>query len=198
MKQQGKFILLSLKEFAGWLKLKQVTRQITLIQNHHTYQPNYSSFEGNNHFQLLIGMESYHIHCAGMAQIAQNFTIFPDGLIAVCRDLNTSPAGIYGANSSGICIESVGNFDVDHDQMTEAQKDAIIGVNALLCLKFDLPADTNSIVYHHWFDLDTGRRTNGSFGNVKTCPGTNFFGGNTVQAAKENFIPLIIERMVAV
>ncbi|WDU82253.1 SH3 domain-containing protein [Caloramator sp. Dgby_cultured_2] len=56
--------------------------------------------------------------------------------------------------------------------------------------KFKLTPSTDTIVYHHWYDLNTGKRTNGT-GSTKSCPGTNFFGGNSVEAANKYFIPLI-------
>lgn len=66
----------------------------------------------------------------------------------------------------------------------------ILFLNALLCKKFNLAVNTDTIVYHHWYDLDIGKRTNGT-GKVKTCPGTAFFGGNSVEDARKYFIPLI-------
>jgi hypothetical protein len=193
LKQQGKFILLTLSEFKQWISQKSVLRKIKLIQNHHTFKPDYSNFTGSNHFSLLTGMESYHIHSAGMAEIAQNFTTFNDGMIAVCRTLDKAPAGIKGANQYGICIEHLGNFD-GKDQITDDHQRAIIGINALLCKKFKLIPSVNSIVYHHWYDLDTGERKDGQ-GNAKSCPGTHFFDGNSVQTAEDNFIPLIKKEM---
>ncbi len=74
--------------------------------------------------------------------------------------------------------------------MTSEHEDTIVKLNALLCTKFGLTPDTDSIVYHHWYDLITSQRTNGS-GTTKTCPGTNFFGGNTVQSCQQFFIPKI-------
>ena len=53
-----------------------------------------------------------------------------------------------------------------------------------------------SWVYHHWYDLNTGVRTNGT-GITKTCPGTMFFSGNTVAAAEANFIPVIKQQLAA-
>jgi uncharacterized protein YraI len=185
------FILLPIQEFSNWLKQQNVNRAIKVIQNHHTWLPNYSNFNGSNHFEKLMGMKSSHIS-RGMSDIAQNITIFPDGKVAICRPLNIVPAGIYGQNNHGICIENIGDFDMNRDKMTPEHKEAIILVNAHLCHKFGLTPDTNSIVYHHWFDLKTGQRTNGS-GNTKTCPGTAFFGGNTVPAAQQYFIPPILE-----
>jgi hypothetical protein len=189
MKQQGKFIILTLDEFKKWLQNQRVPRRIKLIQNHHTWLPNYKTFTGRNHFQLLTSMEKSHRE-RGFAEIAQNFTTFPDGMIGVCRSMDTIPAGIKGANSNGICIEHVGNFDVGGDLMTEVHRKTIIGINAALCDFFDLIPNKETIVYHHWYDLNTGQRTDGT-GSTKTCPGTNFFGGNTVAAADKNFIPLI-------
>ena len=100
--------------------------------------------------------------------------------------------------------------------MTPEHRDVIVKLNAALCLKFSLEIDTNGIVYHHWWDIVTGlrcatagltsrspakageagQRTNSS-GNVKSCPGTNFFGGNTIQACETNFIPLIRSALLA-
>ena len=60
-----------------------------------------------------------------------------------------------------------------------------------------LESRLDTIVYHHWYDLDTGKRTNGT-GNTKTCPGTAFFGGNTTEAAAANFIPLVVAALTGV
>ncbi|KRQ86068.1 N-acetylmuramoyl-L-alanine amidase [Caloramator mitchellensis] len=188
MQKQGKFILMNRDEFKDYILKLKVNRKIFLIQNHHTYIPNYKHFK-NNHFTLLKGMERSHLK-RGFEEIGQNITIFPDGLIAICRPLEEAPAGIKGANSTGICIENVGNFDVGGDKMSEEQKKSIVFVNAVLCKKFKLTPSINTIVYHHWYDLATGKRTNGA-GTTKSCPGTNFFGGNTVEAANKYFIPLI-------
>ena len=142
----------------------------------------------------------------GFAGIAQQLTTFPDGKIAVGRSFETIPAGIKGANQYGVCIEHLGNFDAGADVMTPEHRDVIVKLNAALCLKFSLEIDTNGIVYHHWWDIVTGlrcatageagQRTNSS-GNVKSCPGTNFFGGNTIQACETNFIPLIRSALLA-
>jgi SH3-like domain-containing protein len=113
----------------------------------------------------------------------------------VCRSIDTVPAGIKGANRNGICVENVGNFD-GLDSMTPQHRDCIIQVFALLCKRFNLSPDSNSCVYHHWYDLNTGVRTNGT-GITKTCPGTMFFSGNTVAAAEANFIPLIEQQLAA-
>ncbi len=189
MQKKGKFILFTVTEFDQWLQNTNFNRVINIIQNHHTYIPNYKHFKQNNHFSMLEGMENSHIQ-RGFAEIAQNLTIFPDGVVAVCRSFEKIPAGIVGANQTGICIENIGNFDAGGDQMNPIQRDTIVQVNALLCREFKLAVNENTVVYHHWYDLKTGKRTNGT-GTTKTCPGTNFFGGNTVQAAQVNFYPLV-------
>jgi len=189
----GKFTLFAgPSEFATWLNASSFSRVIRLLQCHHTYIPSYENFRGTNQFDLLHAMEAAHLQ-RGFSEIAQNLTTFPDGTIAACRAIDTMPAGIKGANKNGICIENVGNFDTGHDQMAPKHRYCIVSVYALLSKKFNLYPDSDSIVYHHWYDLTTGVRTNGT-GNTKTCPGTAFFGGNTVQGAEANFIPLVAQQ----
>lgn len=189
MEQRGKFILMTLPEFAQWLDNNSFSRTIRLVQNHHTFIPNYTHFRGNNHFSMLEGMERSHLE-RGFTEIAQNLTTFPDGRIAVCRNLNKIPGGIKGANTFGVCMEHIGNFDTGGDVMTAAHVDAILEANALLCKKFSLAPSSDTVVYHHWWDLNSGLRTNGS-GSTKSCPGTAFFGGNKVADAETHFIPRI-------
>lgn len=196
MRTKGKFILCTIDEFDDWLESAGVSRSISLIQNHHTWSPSYAHFTGNNHFGLLTAMEDFHVRERGFDMIAQNLTTFPDGTVALCRPLDRIPAGIKGANQGGICIEHLGNFDVGGDSMRAEHRDAIIAVNALLCRRFGLAPGTNSIVYHHWYDLDTAKRTNGT-GNTKSCPGTSFFGGNSVEAAAAGFVPLVQQHLAA-
>ena len=189
MNQKEKFILLTRNEFKDWLSNTSFRRIIKIIQNHHTWKPSYAQFDGKNYFAQLEGMERSHNE-RGLGGIAQNITTFIDGLIAICRSFEEMPAGIKNANGGAICIEHLGNFDENGDIMTDEHRETIIFVNALLCLKFNIIPNTDFIVYHHWYDLNTGKRTDGT-GSTKSCPGTNFFGGNTVEAARNNFIPLI-------
>lgn len=195
MTTSGQFILMDAGEFRAWVADEMVNRSIKRIQNHHTWKPRYENFKGDNHFSMLKGMKNSHLS-RGFSDIAQNLTTFPDGTIAVCRPLKTVPAGIKGANTGGICIEHIGNFDKAGDTMAKKHKDAIIELNVILCERFDLTPNPDTIVYHHWWDLNSGKRKNGE-GSTKSCPGTNFFGGNKVADAEKNFIPKIIEKMQA-
>jgi hypothetical protein len=158
----------------------------------------------------LESMRRTHIQERGWRDIGQNITTFPTGKIAICRPINETPAGIYGANTGGICIEHFGNFDVGGDEMTDVHKDCIISVNAVLCEKLGLKPIPTQVVYHHWFD-SSGKRFADSQVNSgyvlkhklqKTCPGGNFFHdradsfmGNTIDSAVKNFYPLIREAM---
>ncbi|GAB1405914.1 MAG: SH3 domain-containing protein [Lentimicrobiaceae bacterium] len=190
MQNKYGFLLMDADEVEQWLETQNISRQIDLIQQHHTYLPDYNHFTGNNHFERLRSMKSYHTIHNGWNDIAQHFTTFPDGMVGVCRPLNSIPIGIKGANARGICIEHFGNFDTGHDVMTPAHRDIIIRLTALLCRRFSIPADINHIVYHHWYDLNSGIRRDGK-GVTKSCPGTAFFGGNKVADAEQGFIPLI-------
>lgn len=136
------------------------------------------------------GMKNHHVVNNGWRDIGQHFSIYPDGMIVTGRSLESSPACIYMNNANSVCIENIGYFDEGHDEMTEEQKESIIRVTAAICRKFDIPVNTDKIVYHHWFNLSTGERNNGAGGN-KTCPGTRFFGGNKVEDCEQYFLPLI-------
>jgi len=190
MQSQYNFIKLTPVEFTKWLDQQTVARTILSIQQHHTWNPRYIHFTGNNHFERQLAMRNYHIGVNGWADIGQHFTIFPDGMILTGRSLERIPACIFGHNANSLCIEHLGNFDLDGDIMTAEQRDASILVTARLCSKFNLPVNPFSIVYHHWFNLANGTRNNGS-GNNKSCPGTNFFGGNNVADCINNFLPLV-------
>ena len=181
----------TIPEFQKYIDGIQLTRRIKWIQLHHTYSPNYKNFNGKNHQILQQNMKNYHVKSNGWADIGQNLTIFPDGVIMLGRDLNVAPAGIKGANSNGICIECVGNFDVGGDKMTEAQTKSIVAVTKILLDKFNLNSYDN-VTYHCWWS-DDGREIGDYYKgvSVKTCPGTNFFGGNGLTAYRNNLQPLI-------
>ncbi|MGV3552443.1 N-acetylmuramoyl-L-alanine amidase [Rhizobium sp.] len=185
------FTLYTLAEFETWIASVSVARTVRVIQEHHTWSPRYAQFNGSNHFDLQRGMKNHHVNNNGWADIGQNFTTFPDGTIMTGRPLNNSPACIFGNNANSICIENLGDFDSGKDAMTNDHAKTIVGATAALLKRFSLGMpNTNNIVYHHWFDLNTGARTNGT-GTTKSCPGTAFFGGNTVAAAQANFLPKV-------
>jgi len=191
----SQFQLFVLSDFEKWLNVQAVSRLIKLVQNHHTYIPDYSHFHETNHLALQQSMERSHLE-RGFTSIAQHFTIFPDGKILTGRTLNAVPAGIKGANANGICLEHLGNFDLPEPNMNPAQKETILKMNALLVHKFGLEPTENSIVYHRWYDLSSGKEIpEGQTGMTKSCPGAHFFGGNTRSAFNQNFLPLVKEEV---
>lgn len=191
---KGNFILMEKSEFRDWLKKQAVTRKIDKLQVHHTYKPNYTTRKNQDPFKCLEGMRNNHVNIKRWNDIGQNFTILETGQIAYSlgRGLNVTPAGIGGANTGALCIEIIGNFDTDGDKMTDKQKEAVIHLYACLAEKLTLPINTNTIVYHAWYST-SGKRLSDWIPGIssKSCPGTAFFGGNTISAANKNFIPLI-------
>ncbi len=195
MQTQSGFTAMSVAEFENWLPGVTVARTITFIQQHHTWLPNYAGFHGDNHFTMQRNMKHHHVSNNGWSDIGQHFTIFPDGMILTGRPLNNAPACIFGNNAKALCIESVGDFDIGQNQMTAAQRDSILRVTAAMLRRFSMiPRNDRGIVYHHWFDLNTGARLNGG-GSSKSCPGTAFFGGNTLAAFNANFLPAVLAVM---
>ncbi|WP_085991128.1 LysM peptidoglycan-binding domain-containing protein [Oceanobacillus senegalensis] len=199
MKMDGQHILMTKEEFRDWLINHAFTREIHVIQQHHTWKPSYRNFLGDNHFQMLKSMQNHHMNQMGWSNIAQNITTFPDGKIAVSRPLNIAPEGSIGpkANKHGIAIEHIGNFDIGEDVMTKEQRDTIVYITALLSIKFELNPSIDTITYHHWWHYKTKKRVfdNAKSNEVKSCPGSNFFGGNSTESARKYFYPLVKEKI---
>ena len=185
-------------EFKNWLKNKSVTRTVNKLQIHHTGSPSYSNFFKSNgtHEDELVrqnNMKSFHVNSRGMRDIAQHFTVFPNGKIVTGRSLNSNPAGITGWNTGAICVEIYGNFDKGQDTMATVQKNAVIMLYGELCKKFKLTPSTNTIRCHAWFT--SGGTYLGDYypaKSRKSCPGTAFMGfGNSKSAIANIFIPLV-------
>ena len=185
-------------ELKSWIKNKSVTRTVNKLQIHHTGSPSYSNFFKSNgtHEDELTrqkNMKSFHVNSRGMSDIAQHFTVFPNGKIVTGRSLNSNPAGITGWNTGAICVEIYGNFDKGQDTMKDAQKKAVIMLYGELCKKFKLTPSTNTIRCHAWFT--SGGTYLGDYypsKSRKSCPGTAFMGfGNSKSAIANNFIPLV-------
>lgn len=185
-------------EFKTWIH-KQGNYKYTGLQVHHTWLPDYSCFykaNGKHEDELTrqYNTQQYHKKTNGWGDIAQHFTIFPNGAIVTGRKLsNTTAIGIKGWNSNKICIEIYGNFDKGKDVMTKEQKEAVITVYGELCKKFKITPSISTIRCHAWFTA--GGTYLGDYNkskSAKTCPGTNFMGfGNSKEAIRDNFIPLI-------
>lgn len=188
----------TLTEFKTWLA-SQSKYNYTGLQVHHTGSPEYKHFYKSNgtHEDELTrqnNMKSFHMNTNGWSDIAQHFTVFPNGKIVTGRKLSkTTAIGITGWNSNKICVEIYGNFDKGKDIMTAEQKEAVIVLYGELCKKFGITPSTSTIRPHAWFT--SGGTCLGDYvagKSRKTCPGTNFMGfGNTKSAFQNKFIPLI-------
>ena len=192
------FTKMTVNEFKSWIK-QQGNYKYTGIQIHHTWKPDYSNFykaDGSHEDELVRqnNTKNYHVKTNGWVDIAQHFTIFPNGVIVTGRKLsNTTPVGIKGWNANKICIEIYGNFDVGCDKMTEEQKQAVVAVYGELCKKFNITPSTSTLRCHAWFTSAGGYLGDYvKYKSAKTCPGTNFMGfGNSKEAIQNNFIPMV-------
>ncbi len=151
-------------QLINYIKQFAFSRVVNQWHVHHTWLPDYSQFNGSNHDVLQEGMKEYHMQNNGWSDIGQHLTLFPDGVFLLGRDLNKTPASVLGWNTGALACEMVGNFDVGHDLMTEAQKLAMYEVSEFLVEQMHL------IMRFHR-DSPT---------SYKTCPGSgidrnNFF-----------------------
>ncbi len=186
----------SLAEFKTWIA-KQPKYNYTGLQVHHTALPDYSCFYKSNgttedELTRQQSMKNFHVKTNKWSDIAQHFTVFPNGKIVTGRALSkTTAIGIKGWNSNKICVEIYGNFD--KDVMTAQQKEAVICLYGELCKKFNIIPSTSTIRCHAWFTAGgtyLGDYVAGK--SAKTCPGVKFMGfGNKKAAFEKNFIPLI-------
>lgn len=207
MKTQNGFTLIQgRKDAKEFLNSKKITREINKIQIHHMSMPDYKIWEETDkkkfdepHFGRTNSLNDYgkttwDSKDENGKYIAQHFSVFPDGCITSGRSLNDKPIGISGWNTGAICIEIYGNFDKGKDEMTPEQKEAVIMLVGESCMKFNIKPSDNSIRYHGWFTSEgTYLGDYNSAKSRKSCPGTNFFGGNTMAAYKKNFLPAINE-----
>lgn len=186
----------NLNEFKTWIA-KQPKYNYTGLQVHHTALPDYSCFYKSNgttedELTRQNSMKSFHMNTNGWSNIAQHFTVFPNGKIVTGRPLSSTTAiGIKGWNTNKICVEIYGNFD--KDVMKAEQKEAVICLYGELCKKFGITPSTSTIRCHAWFTASGTYLGNYQAGkSAKTCPGTKFMGfGNTKSAFESNFIPMV-------
>ena len=187
----------TIDEFKTWLNKQKVTRTVTRLQVHHMWLPDYSCWGKDNALRRQYNTKEFHKTTNHWDDIAQHFSIFPDGHIVTGRNLNKTPIGIRGWNTNAICCEIYGNFDKGHDKMTDVQKQAVIAFYGELCKKFKLTPSVSTVRPHCWFtaggtylgDYNTSK-------SAKTCPGTNFMGiGNTKKAFVDKFYPMIKDYM---
>ena len=178
----------NIREFEEWLNKQKVSRTINKLQVHHMYAPSYENWGSDIALRRQNNIKSFHKNTNGWSDIAQHFSIFPDGHIVTGRSLNSTPIGIKGWNTGAICIEIYGNFDKGQDTMNVQQRNAVIACYALLAKKFNVQVNSNGIRPHAWFTA--GGTYLGDYNkskSAKTCPGTNFMGYGNTKSAFDNF-----------
>ena len=168
----------TIAEFKNWIYSQKVTRTITRLQVHHMWMPDYSCWKTDNALRRQNNTRDYHKTKNGWDDIAQHFSIFPNGHIVTGRSLNKTPIGIKGWNTNAICVEIYGNFDKGKDVMTNAQKEAVLACYKIMAERFKISIDIAHIRPHGFFT--SGGTYLGKYSaskSAKTCPGTGFFGG---------------------
>ena len=186
----------SIAEFRTWLNKQKVTRTVTRLQVHHMWLPDYSCWEKDNALRRQKNTKDFHIHTNHWDDIAQHFSIYPNGHIVTGRSLNKTPIGIRGWNTNAICCEIYGNFDKGHDKMTKSQQEVVVAFYGELCKKFKLTPSTATIRPHAWFTA--GGTYLGDYSpsrSAKSCPGTNFMGIGNTKKAFVKFYSMIKEYM---
>ncbi len=155
-----RFKLYTIDEFEEYIQSVNINRKITNQQVHHTAIPTLRGYGlAKSKEATIYSMWVYHTVNHGWQDIAQHFTICPDG-IWDGRDLEIRPAGFYGAqNNGGIMAEIIGNFDINMENMSEEYKDIIYRYYAIIDKKFGLSYDIR-------FHRDQPRAN-------KTCPGSS-------------------------
>ena len=141
--------------------------RLTGVHVHHTYRPDHEAFERLGGRRCVQGMHRYHTGALGWSDIAQHESVGPDGSIWSGRDWRRPPASSRGHNGTPrrhpFMFEMIGDFetveDMAHDRPTAAQRDAAVGICALVCRRFGLrPGD--AVKFHR----ELGERW-------KSCPG---------------------------
>jgi hypothetical protein len=139
---------------------KDLTRTISAVHLHHTWRPTQSQFKGH---ATVEAMRSHHVNVNGWDDIAQHLTIDPQGFSWTGRNWNLPPASQPMKNGTAtngpFMIEMVGDFDIGHDVLEGAQRQAVIEVVAGILSAWALGA---ADIYFH-----------NELGSSKTCPGTS-------------------------
>jgi len=102
----------SIVEFEKFIASVAVARKITHIQIHHTASPTLNGYRlAKDKEGVIRAMWTYHTVSRKFQDIAQHFSIAPDG-IWDGRSLALNPGGFLGAqNNGGLMFEIIGFFD---------------------------------------------------------------------------------------
>lgn len=144
----------TIQQFEEYIKAVDPKRGITHIQIHHTWKPTKKDYKGES---TIMGMWRYHTKKRGFQDIAQHFSVAPDGTIWDGRSLELDPAGIKGYNKGGLMFEIIGDFNVE--TLENSQLYSVTRAVVVCQEKFNLK--NADVVFHREY---TG---------TKSCPGKN-------------------------
>lgn len=152
------FQRLSVDQFAVVLRAFDFRRRITGVHLHHTWRPSHAQWRGHD---SMVAMWRFHTQDRGFSDIAQHLTIDPEGQVWTGRNWNAAPASAVGHNGTSVAgpfmFETVGDFDLGHDQLRGAQRQAVLEVITLVQRRFGLAPET--LMFHNQVA-------------DKSCPGT--------------------------
>lgn len=151
-----KFRQFTVPEFSNYISSVPVKRNINHIQIHHTWKPRKADYRGES---TIRGMWQYHTQTNGWQDIAQHFSIAPDGTIWDGRSLDVTPAGIAGYNAGGLMFEIIGDFDIGQDKLDNSQLFAV--ARAIIACQDRFKLKNANIVFHREYNA------------AKSCPGTS-------------------------
>ncbi|WP_052045250.1 S-layer homology domain-containing protein [Caloranaerobacter azorensis] len=148
----------TIEQIEMFLSKYEFKRQIYEIHFHHTWKPTKQDYlQAEDKEKIILGMWKYHTDVRGFSDIAQHFTVAPDGTIWDGRDLEKNPASIYGRNNGAISIEHIGNFD--EEKLEGVQLEASIRLIVAIIKNIKNKQDRVPILVFHREYSD------------KTCPG---------------------------
>lgn len=129
--------------------------RLTGVHVHHTYRPDHETFRRLGGRRCVAGMHRYHTGALGWSDIAQHESVGPDGSVWSGRGWRRPPASSRGHNGTPrrhpFMFEMIGDFetveDAAHDRLTADQRNAAVGLCALVCRRFDL-APGDAVKFH--------------------------------------------------
>lgn len=154
--------IITIKELIGELNMNLYK----YLDIHHTWMPNHTSFNGDNHLKLQNSMRDYHTQTRGWRDIAQHVSLAPDGLYITGRDFTWTPVSIHSdLNSGAFMVEMIGNFDIGHDTLEGNQLESIL------------------LLLNHFIDNGKKIRFHNEYSS-KTCPGSSLNKQEMIDMAK--------------
>jgi len=144
---------ISLTEFEQWIATVPISRRITEVIIHHTWQPTAAQYRG---LATVRGVRQYHMEVRGWSDNGYHIMIGPPGDIFLCRPLARAGAHCLGQNEHSVGLSYIANFDEENPAQypgLEVGQKVVAG----LLERFELAPDD---VYFHR-----------DYAN-KTCPGT--------------------------